>query len=59
MVRRLLLILLFAGLVAVIVLTWGSIASGAMTLGLILGLVNLARRRFLDTHDPEDYWTED
>ena len=50
MVRRLLLILLVAGLVAVIVLTWGSIASGAMALGLILGLVNLARRQIGRAH---------
>ena len=53
--RRILLIVLLIVLVAIIVLTWGSIASGAIALGLILGLAGLARRRFLESHDPEDY----
>ena len=42
-----------------VVVDVGGDDSGAMVLGLILGLANLARRIFLDTHDPEDYWTED
>ena len=55
--RRILLIVLLIVLVAIIVLTWGSIASGAIALGLILGLAGLARRRFLESHDPDDYWS--
>jgi len=43
--------------VAVIILTWGSIASGAMTLGLVLGVLSLALKKSLN-RDTDDYFME-
>ena len=53
--RHLLLGLLILGLVAVMVLTWGSIGSAVMALALISMGSALLYRRFLDREDP-DQW---
>ena len=53
--RHLLLGLLILGLVAVMVLTWGSIGSAVMSLALISMGSALLYRRFLDREDP-DQW---
>ena len=53
--RLLLLGLLILGLVAVMVLTWGSIGSAVMALALISMGSALLYRRFLDREDP-DQW---
>lgn len=57
--RKLLLGLFLLGMLAVIVLTWGSIGSIVMTMGLLLSLGFLAVKRFTDTHDPSDLWLDD
>ena len=53
--RHLLLGLLILCLVAVMVLTWGSIGSAVMALALISMGSILLYRRFLDREDP-DQW---
>ena len=56
--RKTLLILLLVGVLAVIILTWGSIGSAALTLGLLLGGLFTALKKSLD-RDPEDYFSEE
>lgn len=56
--RKILLAILLVFLLAVIILTWGSIGSAALTLGLILGGIFIALKKALD-RDPADYFTED
>ena len=58
-IRKLLLGAFLAGILAVIVLTWGSVGSGVLTLALILSGGYLLLRRFLETHDPDDFRMED
>ena len=53
--RHLLLGLLILGLVAVMVLTWGSIGSAVMALALISMGSALLYQRFLHREDP-DQW---
>lgn len=53
--RKTLLFLFLFVLVAVILLTWGSVGSAVLTLALLIGLGYYLLRRFLDTHDPDDY----
>nr|MBQ8245396.1 hypothetical protein [Oscillospiraceae bacterium] len=43
--------------VVLIILTWGSIGSAALTLGLILGGIFTALKKSLN-RDPEDYFSE-
>ena len=43
---------------AVILLTWGSIGSAALTLGLLLGGIFLALKKSLN-RDPDDYFLEE
>ena len=52
--RKVLLGLLLAGIIAVILLTWGSIGSAAMTLGLLLGLILIAWQKSMD-RDMDDF----
>lgn len=52
--RKVLLGLLLAGIIAVILLTWGSIGSAAMTLGLLLGLILIAWQKSMD-RDVDDF----
>ena len=53
--RLLILGLLAAGMLAVMVLTWGSIGSAVMAFALISMGSALLYRRFLDREDP-DQW---
>lgn len=49
----------FLGLVlALIILTWGSIGSAALTLGLLLGGIFVALKKSLN-RDPDDYFLEE
>ncbi len=56
--RKILLGLFLAAVIAVIILTWGSIGSAALTLGLLLGGIFTALKKSLD-RDPEDYFLEE
>ena len=56
--KNLLLIGFLVLVVAVIILTWGSIASAALTLGLILGFIFLALKKSLN-RDVDDYFMEE
>ena len=53
--RRLLLPLLAAGMIWVMVATWGSIASAVMAFGLIIMGCALLYQRFLNRDDPDLY----
>lgn len=55
--RKILLGLFLAAVVAVIILTWGSIGSAALTLGLLLGSIFIALKKSMD-RDPDDYFSE-
>ena len=57
--QKLLLVLLLAGMLAVILLTWGSVGSAIMTLALRVTAGYLLLTRFMETHDPDDFsWEE-
>ena len=58
-VRKTLLFILLFGIVAVIILTWGSIGSAILTLALLLSLGFLLLQRFMETHDASDFRMED
>ena len=53
-----LLIAFLVVIVAVILLTWGSIASAALTLGLLLGGIFIAMKKSLN-RDIDDYFLEE
>jgi len=58
-VRKGILMAFLAVVLAIIVFTWGSIASAALTLGLLLAGIYLALNKFRETHDPDDlFWNE-
>lgn len=57
--RKLLLAAFLVAILAVILLTWGSVGSGILVLALIITGGYLLLRWFLDTHDPDDYRMED
>ena len=52
--KCLLFILLFA-VVAVIVLTWGSIGSAILTLALLISLGYILLKKILESRDPDDF----
>ena len=56
--KSLIFILLFV-IVAVIILTWGSVGSAVLTLALLIGVGALLLQRFLDTHNADDFRWED
>lgn len=57
--RNLLLGIVLAIVLAVILLTWGSIGSAVLTLALLIGIGALLLQRFTDTHDADDFrWEE-
>ena len=56
-IRNLLVIAFLLFVVAVVILTWGSIASGALALGLILSGLAVALRKTLN-RDVDDYFSE-
>ena len=49
--KALLFIVLFV-IVALIILTWGSVGSGILTLALLIGIGFLLLKRFLETQVP-------
>ena len=53
--RNLLLGIVLAIILAVILLTWGSIGSAALTLGLLLAGIFIALKKSLN-RDPDDYY---
>ena len=57
-IRNSLLVAFLVFVVAVIILTWGSIGSATLTLGLLLGGIFLALKKSLN-RDPEDYILEE
>ena len=57
-IRTSLLVAFLVFVVAVIILTWGSIGSAALTIGLLLGGIFLALKKSLN-RDPEDYILEE
>ena len=56
--KKLLTVVLIV-VIAVIILTWGSIGSAALTLGLLLAGIFLLLRKSIIDRDAEDYWMED
>lgn len=56
--QKLLLSGLLVAVVAVIVVTWGSIGSAALLLSLFPATAYLLLNHFHNTHDPEDYQGE-
>ena len=56
--KALLFIVMFV-IVALIILTWGSVGSGILTLVLIIAIGYLLLKKFLDSHDPDDYRMDD
>ena len=56
--RKKALWILLAAVVAVIILTWGSVGSAILALGLLLSGLVIALKRAMDRQD-EDYFGED
>ncbi len=56
--RTVLTALLVLGILSVIILTWGSVGSAAMTLGLLLAGALLLHRKLLKDQDEGDYDSE-
>ena len=52
--RTILLLAVFAAVLAVILLTWGSVGSAILTLGLIIGVLFIALKKSL-SRDPKDF----
>ena len=53
--RKLLLAMLLVATVTVILVTWGSIGSIVLTLGLLLALGMILMRYVMDRRDPDDF----
>ncbi len=53
--RTFLLILFLAGVLGIILMTWGSIGSAVLTLALLLGLGLVGIQKFLQSRDPDDF----
>lgn len=56
--RKTILIALLVFVVALIIFTWGSIGSAALTLGLLLGGIFIALKKSLN-RDVDDYFLEE
>ena len=54
--RKFLLILFVALILAVIILTWGSIGSAALTLGLLLGSIFTVMKKSMDRDNDFDMY---
>ena len=54
--RKFLLILFVALILAVIILTWGSIGSAALTLGLLLGGIFTVMKKSMDRDNDFDMY---
>ena len=59
MIRKILLIGLVVLMLAVMVLTWGSVGSAVMGYGLIMLAASLAYPRFITHREESDYQMED
>ena len=57
--QKTLLIAILVVVLALIILTWGSIGSAALSLGLMLAGIFLLLRKTIIDRDQEDYWMED
>ena len=57
-VRITLLVILFVVILAVIILTWGSIGSAVLTLALLLVLGFMALKKIMDKRDENDFTWE-
>ncbi len=58
MTKNKLLLLFLVLVIALIILTWGSIGSAALTLGLLLGGIFLALKKTMN-RDVDDYFLEE
>ena len=58
-IRSILLVVLALVLLTVMVLTWGSIASFAIVLGLVISGSMALLRKALENRDENDYYTDD
>jgi hypothetical protein len=52
-----LLTIVLVAVIALIIFTWGSIGSAALTLGLLLAGIFLLLRKSIIDRDSGDYWT--
>ena len=59
MIRKILLIGLVVLMLAVMVLTWGSVGSAVMAYGMIMMLSALLYQRFITRREESDYQMED
>ena len=59
MIRKILLIGMVVLMLAVMVLTWGSVGSAVMGYGLIMLAASLAYQRFITHREESDYQMED
>lgn len=53
--RTFLLILLTVFLIAVIILTWGSIGSAVLTLALLISLGFILLKKIMESRNPDDF----
>ena len=57
--QKILLAVFLGGILAVIILTWGRVGSGVLTLALLLAAAMLLFKKFMDSRDPDDFnWEE-
>lgn len=57
--QKILLAVFLGGILAVIILTWGSVGSGVLTLALLLVAGMLLFKKVMDSRDPDDFnWEE-
>ena len=54
-----LLTIVLVAVIALIIFTWGSIGSAALTLGLLLAGIFLLLRKTIIDRDADDYWMEE
>ena len=53
--RKLILILFLAGILGLMIMTWGSVGSIVLTLALMLAAGVLILKKILDNRDPDDF----
>lgn len=53
--RKLLLALLLVFVLAVIILTWGSIGSAVLTLALLISLGFILLKKIMESRNPDDF----
>lgn len=57
-IQKILLFVVLFVILALIILTWGSIGSAILTLALLLAVGMILIQKFMDSHDPEDFRME-